>query len=78
MLRPTLDVMKNKITPGSIPPESIIFEEKNLKMIVYSGHDDDITQLIAFFNLTNNDLVPYASTFLFELHWKEISECADS
>jgi len=62
--------MKEKIRPGSVQRNKIVFDQLSYKFILYSAHDDNQAWLLHILKPENMklDFIPYASTFLFELH----------
>lgn len=80
LLRPIVDYMREKILPGSISPKNLIFDTPNLKMSIYSAHDDEIVLILHTLDPTNQEVkfVPFASTLFFELSQIETNECKDS
>jgi hypothetical protein len=79
LFTPILNYMKEMIRPGSIAPEHLHYA-KDLKYILYSMHDTQVTHFLHVMKPENIDplFIPYASTIFFELHKLDTDECSIS
>ena len=64
MLRKPREVMRSLVYDGQA-------DESDVKYMIYSGHDWQISQALIFFNSTNDGnytYIPFDATYIIELH----------